>query len=64
MDCIVVTGKVKREKGIAVVQLQSIAEAVKAENELQNKKISFDDLQEAAEVSVRRVPESARASIE
>lgn len=52
-----IDGKVKQRKGVAVVKLESISEAQKAEKKLQG--TIFRDMPEA-DINTRRVPESAK----
>lgn len=59
ISCTVVSGRVKRDKGIAIVKLSSIDEAKKAEKEIQGK--TFRDVP-GVPISAQRIPESASDS--
>lgn len=59
VNCLVDIGKVKREKGIAVVKLQDGREAEIAEQELQGR--TFPEIPEAF-INAQRIPESAGES--
>jgi len=57
IGCSVVSGKVKRDKGVAIVKLASVDEAVKAEQQISGQ--TFRDIP-GAPITAQRISESQR----